>query len=328
MMSNLLPKSGLPDLFGLYIALGFAAAALVFAAMLIVLKYKKQRDHINRRIIPMEQNVTPQNAVYLLRKEGLGPDGFAFSFSVEWLDKLLIHAGVKMSTNRLLFLMGVIFSISIAGGTSLGLSLQIGVPLAVFLGFAGPVLVLRFIKSRRMKKFAVQFTEAIELIVRSLKAGHPVPSAIKMVSQEMADPIGSEFAIITDEVSYGSDLVTAIQAMQDRIDYEDLTLFITAISIQSTTGGNLSIILEGLATVLRKRAKLRRKVKAAAAEGRASAIILNSVPIAVIVFISIFTPDYYGAIIHEEFIIVGLASAFGWMMTGNLIMYKMMNFKV
>ncbi|MCP4182377.1 MAG: hypothetical protein GY761_03540, partial [Hyphomicrobiales bacterium] len=114
MLDWLFPNSGLPDLFVLYIALGFAVAALLFAAVLIVLKFKKQRDHINRRILPMEQNVTPQNAVYLLSNEGDGVDGFGFNLPVKSLDNLILYAGLKLSAGRLIFLMAVIFTISIA----------------------------------------------------------------------------------------------------------------------------------------------------------------------------------------------------------------------
>ncbi len=328
MVDAVVDNLGLPPVYILYIALGFAVAAMLLVGTLIVLKYKKQRDHINRRILPLQEEVTPQNAVYLLRNEGKETGGFGLSLSVVWLDKLIMNAGKSISTSRLLFLMSLASLFLLAGFLAFGLSILVAFPLAAFVGMAMPILVLKYMKSRRIKKFAVQFTEAIELIVRSLKAGHPVPTAIRMVAREMPDPISSEFGMIADEVSYGSDLVSAIQAMQDRVDYEDLPLFVTAISIQSTTGGNLSGILEGLASVLRGRVKLRRKVKAAAAEGRASAMILNAVPICVMAFISVFTPEYYGNIIHEQFIIVGLASAFGWMMIGNVAMHKMMNFKV
>ncbi len=328
MLNEIITTLNLPPAYILYIAVGFVAAAILLVSTLVILKYKSQRDHINRRIIPLEQEVTPQNAVYLLQKENSIPNEFGFDLSVEWLDSLLIQADRKISSGRFLILMGAITVIAMASTTAFELSIMIGGPLALFAGLVVPLWVLKYLKARRIKKFAFQFTEAIELIVRSLKAGHPVPTAIKMVSREMPDPIAHEFGLISDEVSYGSDLVSAIQAMQRRVDYEDLTLFVTAISIQSITGGNLGSILEGLATVLRSRVKLRRKVKAAAAEGRASALILNSVPIAVMAFISIFTPHYYGDIIHETYIIVGLSMAFGWMMIGNLAMYKMMNFKV
>jgi tight adherence protein B len=325
MLDGLLPTSGLPVLF---IALGFIAAAALVVLMLVMLKYKKQRDHINRRILPMAGEVTAQNAAYILYKQHENEEASGFSLSIARLDLLIVQAGKKINSSRFLFMMGAASIGILATSVALGLSVAMALPLALVLGGGGPIFALRFLKKRRVKKFSAQFSEAIELIVRSLKAGHPVPTAIRMVSREMADPIGTEFGLISDEVSYGSDLVSAIKGMQKRIAYDDLSLFVTAISIQSITGGNLSVILEGLATVLRQRVKLKRKVKAAAAEGRASALILNSVPIAVMAFITIFSPDYYGSIIHEEFIITGLIGAFGWMMIGNFAMYKMMHFKV
>jgi len=328
MLSEINSISDLPPIYVLYIAAGFVLAAVLFVSVLVVLKYKSQRDHINRRILPLQQEVTPQNAVYLLQNENADTQGFGLNISVEWLDLRLIQADRKISANRFVFLMITIVAVAIATLITLGVSILISIPVALFCGIAMPLWVLKFLKARRIKKFAFQFTEAIELIVRSLKAGHPVPTAIKMVSREMSDPIAHEFGLISDEVAYGSDLVTAIQAMQKRVDYEDLPLFVTAISIQSITGGNLGIILEGLATVLRSRVKLRRKVKAAASEGRASALILNSVPIAVMAFITIFTPHYYGDNIHETYIITGLAMAFGWMMVGNIAMHRMMNFRI
>ncbi len=328
MLRDFLPDTGLSGMTLLYIALGFAAAAGLFVLVLVVLKFKKQREHINRRILPMAGEVTAQNAAYILYKQQENQDESGLSLSIAWLDRLIEQSGKKFTSGKVILLMGAVFVAVTAIGVALGLSIIFAPVLGLVFGGGGPLFVLNHLKKRRIKKFSAQFSEAIELIVRSLKAGHPVPTAIRMVSREMADPISTEFGLISDEVSYGSDLVTAIKGMQKRIDYEDLSLFVTAISIQSITGGNLSVILEGLATVLRQRVKLKRKVKAAAAEGRASALILNSVPIAVMGFIMIFSPHYYGDIIHENFIIIGLVSAFSWMMVGNFIMYKMMHFKV
>lgn len=325
MLEGLLPTSRLPVLF---VALAFIVAAALFVLMLVVLKYKKQRDHINRRILPIAGEVTAQNAAYILYKQQENHEESGLRLSSAWLDSMITQSGKEIGSGRFLLMMGAAFVGILAMGIVLAIPVIFALPLALVLGGGGPLFALRFLKKRRIKKFSAQFSEAIELIVRSLKAGHPVPTAIRMVSREMTDPISTEFGLISDEVSYGSDLVTAIQGMQKRVDYEDLSLFVTAISIQSITGGNLSVILQGLATVLRSRVKLKRKVKAAAAEGRASALILNSVPIAVMGFIMIFSPNYYGDIIHEDFIIIGLISAFSWMMFGNFIMYKMMHFKV
>ncbi len=135
-----------------------------------------------------------------------------------------------------------------------------------------PYLVLRMLRSRRQKKFGAQFPDALDIIVRSLRAGHPVPIAITMVGREMADPIGSEFGIVSDEITYGADLEAAMRNLYARIGSDDLPLFVTAVAIQGSTGGNLGEILEGLSGVIRQRFKMRRKIRALAAEARASAI--------------------------------------------------------
>ena len=96
---------------------------------------------------------------------------------------------------------------------------------------------------RRQKKFGAQFPDAIDIIVRSLRAGHPVPIAIDMVAREMTDPIGTEFGIVADEITYGADLETAMRNLYFRVGQDDLPLFVTAVAIQGSTGGNLGEIL-------------------------------------------------------------------------------------
>ena len=117
---------------------------------------------------------------------------------------------------------------------------------ALFSGLVLPFMVLRFLRSRRQKKFAAQFPDAIDIIVRSLRAGHPVPIAINMVARELGDPIGSEFGTVTDEITYGADLETAMRNLYFRVGTDDLPLFVTAVAIQGSTGGNLGEILENL----------------------------------------------------------------------------------
>ncbi len=106
-----------------------------------------------------------------------------------------------------------------------------------------PYLVLRFLRGRRQKAFGAQFPDALDMIVRSLRAGHPVPIAITMVAREMPDPIGSEFGIVADEITYGADLETALRNLYFRVGQDDLPLFVTAVAIQGSTGGNLGEIL-------------------------------------------------------------------------------------
>ena len=174
-------------------------------------------------------------------------------------------------------------------------------------------MVLRFLRSRRQKKFAAQFPDAIDIIVRSLRAGHPVPIAINMVARELPDPIGSEFGTVTDEITYGADLETAMRNLYFRVGTDDLPLFVTAVAIQGSTGGNLGEILENLSAVIRQRFKMRRKIRALAAEGRASALILSSLPIGLFAVINFLVPNFYASVWSEDLTKIALVLAGCWM---------------
>jgi len=155
-----------------------------------------------------------------------------------------------------------------------------------------------------------------------------VPIAISMVAREMADPVGSEFGIVSDEITYGADLETAMRNLYYRIGQDDLPLFVTAVAIQSSTGGNLGEILGNLSAVIRLRFKMRRKVRALAAEGRASAMILSALPIGMFIVIQVISPEFYASVWDEEITKICLAAAGAWMLVGNFIMYKMVNFRI
>jgi tight adherence protein B len=188
--------------------------------------------------------------------------------------------------------------------------------------------VLKFKRGRRHKLFGIQLPEALELITRSLKAGHPVPVAIAMVSREMPDPIGTEFGVVADEVTYGSDLVSALHSLFDRVGHEDLPLFVTAVAIQSTSGGNLREILDGLASVIRDRGKLRRKVRAISTEGRMSAYILTAVPMLLAAAIMVLMPQFYTEVWDEPMTWYLIGGSVAWLMLGNAMLFKMSTFKL
>jgi tight adherence protein B len=149
-----------------------------------------------------------------------------------------------------------------------------------------------------------------------------------MVGREMPDPIGSEFGIVSDEITYGADLETALRNLYSRIGSDDLPLFVTAVAIQGATGGNLGEILENLSGVIRQRFKMRRKIRALAAEGRASAMILSALPVGLFIVIQFIAPDFYASVWEEHLTKVLLVCAGAWMLIGNFIMFKMVNFKI
>jgi tight adherence protein B len=191
-----------------------------------------------------------------------------------------------------------------------------------------PFLVLKMLRGRRQKKFGAQFPDALDIITRSLRAGHPVPIAVTMVGREMTDPIGSEFGVVSDEITYGADLESAMRNLYARIGSDDLPLFVTAVAIQGSTGGNLGEILENLSGVIRDRFKMRRKIRALAAEGRASAMILSALPIGMFIVIQFISPDFYASVWNVPLTKEMLFGAAAWMAIGNLIMFKMVNFKI
>jgi tight adherence protein B len=203
---------------------------------------------------------------------------------------------------------------TIAAGTVLGAT-------------ALPVVALRHMKKARLKRFGIQLPEALDLIVRGLKAGHPVPVALAMVGQEMPDPIGTEFGIVADEMTYGSDLTTALKSLAERVGHEDLPLFVIAVSIQTSTGGNLREILDGLSDTIRGRVKLRRKIRAISTEGRMSAYILTAVPLFLVGAVLLIRPDYYSAVIGESLTNILIGAAVALLAIGNIAMFRMANFR-
>jgi tight adherence protein B len=189
-------------------------------------------------------------------------------------------------------------------------------------------LFLSVTRKRRMARFAEQLPDALDIIVRGVRVGHPFPMALGLVAREMSDPIGTEFGMTADEISFGLDIRTAIGNLFRRAGQEDLLFFVIAINIQTQTGGNLGEVLQRLSRMIRARAKLRLKVRALTSEGRLSAYALTAMPFVLFAMISLISPEYFGSVRHHPLIppatIVGLALLF----IANVILYRMVNEKV
>src|SRR3569623_2582277 len=180
------------------------------------------------------------------------------------------------------------------------------VPGAVVVGIGGPIGYLMVMVVRRAKALGFQLPQALEIIVRSLEAGHPVPTAISLVGREMVDPIGSEFGMAADEIAYGATMEQAIARMSERCQHPDVDLFAATVRLQERAGGNLTGLLKLNAATVRARHKMRLKIKAASAEGRASAMILTSAPFVAFGLINVTIPHFYGDVIHEPMVRNGL----------------------
>ena len=311
-----------------YLFVALAAGLFAEAMYLLFFTAGSYRKNVNRRLRLMADQPDRESMLSQLRRERGLSRGGEYQLPLVAFNRLILQSGVTTGIGKL--------AIYVAGGAVLAFSgmmitrgdLLEAFGAALFSCTLLPLLLLKIMRSRRQKVFGAQFPDALDIIVRSLRAGHPVPIAISMVAREMSDPIGSEFGIVADEITYGADLETAMRNLYFRLGQEDMPLFVTAVAIQGSTGGNLGEILQNLSTVIRQRFKMRRKVRALASEGRASAIILSSLPIMVFIVINVVARDFYASIWHAEITKIVLATAACWMFVGNFIMYRMVNFKI
>ncbi len=179
-----------------------------------------------------------------------------------------------------------------------------------------------------MEKFERQLPEALDLMARALKAGHAFTGALKMVADEMDDPIGTEFDKTLGEINFGIDVSQALINLSQRVDCPDLRFFVIAIIIQRETGGNLAEILGNIAYLIRERFKLHGRVRVLAAEGKLSAIILVALPFLVALALTFLNPDYLEVLVTDP--IGRFMSCFALVMMafGIVVMKKMVAIKV
>jgi tight adherence protein B len=311
-----------------WLFVAISAVLTVEAVYLTCFSAATYRSRINRRLRISKDRTDRESVLSELRRERGLTSGGDYRLHLVRLNRLILQSGLTIGIGRLALVAGVFAVIAFVGTMVFRGSILESAAAALFCATVLPLFVLKVLRGKRQKKFGAQFADALDIIVRSLRAGHPVPIAITMVGREMADPIGSEFGIVSDEITYGADLEAGMRNLYTRIGSDDLPLFVTAVAIQGSTGGNLGEILQNLSGVIRQRFKMRRKIRALAAEGRASAMILSALPIGMFVVIQFIAPDFYASVWNEHLTKILLFGAAGWMLVGNLIMFKMVNFKI
>ncbi|SEL18930.1 tight adherence protein B [Roseovarius azorensis] len=190
-----------------------------------------------------------------------------------------------------------------------------------------PLLIMMSIRDARRQKLSAQLPDALDLMARGLRAGHPLNTSIATVAETMPDPIGTEFGILVDQISYGDEMVVAVRKLAERVPTEDFRYLAASIAIQHGTGGNLGRILTVLSQVMRGRAMTRRKIKAMSAEGRVSAVILSCIPFLMVGLNSIITPEYYGGVVGDPLFIPLAFTALTLIALNALVLFKLVNFK-
>lgn len=243
------------------------------------------------------------------------------------LNDLLAQTGLRPGKNVLLLAilaLSVLFFFGWALVLGYGLA---AIAAAIFSAFLLLFLFFRSMRQRRIARFAELLPESIDVIVRAVRVGYPLPLALDLLAREMPDPVGSEFKAASDEIAFGQDVRTAIENLYRRVGQEDLLFLIVAINVQYQTGGNLAEILSRLSRLIRQRARLRLKISALSAEGRVSALVLSVMPFILFAGISLISPGYFGEVRDHPLVVPALIYAAMSLLVGNIIMYRMVNFK-
>jgi tight adherence protein B len=245
-------------------------------------------------------------------------------------DNVVQTSGIKARTDYVLLgmLVGITITTSIGNHfTSPLLSLVAGFALGVGL----PSVVILWLRDRRMAKLTLQLPESLGMIVRSLRAGHPISTCIGMVAKEMPEPVGPEFKRVADAMLFNMALRDALGGLARRLHkVPELQYIITAIRIQALSGGNLAEILESLADLMREQQKLKLKIKAFSAEGRVSANILALMPFAMFALVNLINPDIYREAyrLKPDSVTAALAVAAGLVVIGKIVARRVVRIRV
>ena len=284
---------------------------------------------VNRRLSLLEEGKDYEEVLTTLRREReQHKNSIQFPvFSI--LSKKAAQANIAFTPRALVMVMiaVAIFSlIMLSLFTDAAFITRLLVSIAM--GGGGVYAWLNHKAKTRLELFEEQLPDAVDLIVRSLRVGHPFASAINVVAEEMYDPIGSEFGLISDEATYGIDIITALDDVAERIDIQDMRFLAVAVAIQSRAGGNLAEILDGLARVVRARFKLFRRVKAITAEAKWSGWFLSFFPFGALMMVNITNPGYYDKVSLSAFFVPACIFVGIFLTLNIIIMRALVNIKV
>ncbi len=236
------------------------------------------------------------------------------------------QAGLNWTKRKFMMISGAIGFVAFLLALFLGLGLIPGVGFAFAGAFGIPRWLLAFLKKRRETKFLDNFPDAVDVIVRGVKAGLPLLDSLKMITSESEEPIRSEFRSILETQTVGIPIGEACLKLYERMPVAEANFFGIVISIQQRSGGNLSETLGNLSKVLRDRKKMKAKIRAMSMEAKASAAIIGSLPPAVMTLVWLTSPNYIELLWIEPIGRVMLACCVTWMSVGIFVMKKMINF--
>jgi tight adherence protein B len=244
------------------------------------------------------------------------------------LETRFLQAGLSWSRRRYYIISAVtavIFGFALFVASGMGILFFVGLFIG---GFGLPSWFLSRRKAGRLKKFALEFPNALDVVVRGIKSGLPLNDCLRIVASEAADPVGTEFRMIIESQTLGLPLTEAAAKLFERMPCAESNFFGIVLAIQQKTGGNLSETLGNLSRVIRERRKMRDKIKAVSMEAKASAWIIGSLPVVVGLLVYLSSPKYIELLWLTSAGKIGLVAGAVWMLIGVLVMKKMINFDI
>jgi tight adherence protein B len=296
---------------------------------------------INLRLTLIGRGHSRSDTMNILRRAGSSiPKGLPPSLERLALkfERMLMQAQLTIPTGRLmLFILiapaAIFFALLLLMAMWWGMGISVGrivisAAFAIVLGGVLPIMALNFKATRVRKRMEEQFPVALDVFVRGLRAGHPIAAALELLTVEMADPIGSQFGLAVDEVTYGAELRDALQNMAERWDLDDMRMFVVSLSIQNETGGNLAEILENLSKVIRERHAMMMKVRALSSEGRMTGVMLTVLPIFAFAVLFTFNPRFFLDVANDPWFVIGFTVLIILYIIGFVTIRKMVDLKV
>lgn len=314
----------------IYILIFVAVLVLVEGVYLTIFgKSISLNSRVSRRLDMLEKGQAREEVLEQLRKEmqqHLKSQKIPI-YSI--LAKKAEKANIAFSPTQIMMLMAGLSAVSFVGltvGTSTGLSVRIVI--SIVMGVGGIFVWINNKAKKRLALIEEQLPDAVELMVRSLRVGHPFSSALNIVAKESPDPLATEMGVIADEAAYGRDMGEALKAMAERLEMQDLRFLAVAVTIQQQSGGNLAEILDGLAKVIRSRFRLFRRVKAITAEAKWSGMFLSGFPIVALIMINVVDPNYYDDVKETAAFIPACLVVAAFLVANIFVMRTLTNIKV
>ena len=316
-----------PIIYGLI----FLAVLLLVEGIYLVVfgKSISLNSKVNRRLDLLEKGGQREQVLEQLRKEAsqhLKARGIPlYSLLASKAQK----ANIAFTPKALIGVMGLLSVVAFLGlkiGTTAATPIQLA--LSVVMGVAAVFMWVNKKAKKRMDLIEEQLPDAVELMVRSLRVGHPFNAAIQIVAKEVSDPLGTEFGMICDEAAYGREVSESLKDLAERIGMQDLRFLAVAVTIQQQSGGNLAEILDGLAKVIRARFRLFRRVRAITAEAKWSGMFLSAFPVVVLAVIKVTKPDYFDTVKDTPAFIPAALVVFTFLALNVIFMKIMVNIKV